>query len=132
MKPKDRRIRVLVADDSATALASICNYLEFEGLFDIMGTARDGRHLVEQARRSCPDLVLTDLRMPRMSGLDAAAELRRLFPSLRILIVTQLGGLSLKDECLRHGADGVVDKSRMPEGLMEEIRRLFPGSSTQK
>lgn len=129
MKPSDRPIRVLVADDSATALACICRYLELEGLFEIVATASDGLQLVQKAMRLRPELVLTDLSMPRLNGFEAAAELRRLFPDLRIVIITQLSGLSLKDECLRSGADGLVEKGQMPEKLMEEVRRLFPGNS---
>lgn len=126
MKPGNTHIRVLVADDSATALAAVCQYLESVGLFEIVGTARDGWQLLKQAKSSSPDLVLTDLSMPRKNGLEAAAELRRLFPDLRILIFTQLSGLSLRDECLRHGADGLIEKGQMPERLLEEVRRLFP------
>ena len=129
MKPSSRPIRVLVADDSATALACICRYLEFEGRFEIVATASDGLQLVQKAIRLRPELVLTDLSMPRLNGFEAATELRRLFPDLRIVIVTQLSGLSLKDECLRRGADGLVEKGQMPEKLMEEVRRLFPGNS---
>ena len=129
MKPNNRRIRVVLADDSPTALASICQYLEFEGIFEIVGTAMDGQQLVAEAQRLVPDLVLTDLSMPRMSGLEAASELRRNLPELRILIITQLTGLSLRDECLRCGADGLVEKSHMPEKLIEEVSRLFPGSA---
>lgn len=123
-----RRIRVVVADDSQTALAAICHYLRFEGIFEIVGTARDGEQLIAEALRLIPDLVLTDLSMPRVSGLEAASELRRILPDLRILIVTQLSGLSLKDECLRCGANGMIEKSQMPEKLIEEVTRLFPES----
>ena len=128
MKPSNRRIRVVVADDSPTALASICQYLEFEGIFEIIGTARDGEQLLAETQRLVPDLVLSDLSMPRMSGLEAATELRRILPELRILIITQLSGLSLRDECLRCGADGLVEKGQMPEKLIEEVSRLFPNS----
>jgi len=107
-------------------LASICQYLEFENIFEIVGTARDGEQLVANTKRLCPDLVLSDLSMPRMSGLEAATELRRILPELRILIITQLSGLSLRDECLRCGADGLVEKGQMPEKLSEEVSRLFP------
>ena len=129
MKPRSRPIRVLVADDSATALACICRYLEFEGRFEIVATASDGLQLVQKAIRLRPELVLADLSMPRLNGFEAATELRRLFPDLRIVIITQLSGLSLKDECLRSGADGLVEKGQMSEKLMEEVRRLFPGNS---
>ena len=122
-KPK---IRVVVGDDSRTALLSVCGYLEFEGQFEIVGTASDGLHLIHQAERFRPDLVLTDLCMPRMTGLEATKELRKSFPELRILIFTELNGPCLQAECLRSGADGFVEKGGMPERLMEEIRRLFP------
>jgi len=126
MKSGSRKIRVLVADDSPTALRSVCRYLEFEGQFEIVGTAVDGLQVIQQVERFRPELVLTDLSMPRMTGLEAAKELRKSHPELRILIFTQLRGLSLREECLRCGADGFVEKSQMPEKLMEEVRRLFP------
>ena len=126
MDPSNRRIRVLVADDSPTALLSVCRYLEFEGEFEVVGTATDGLDLLRETKSLHPDLVLTDLGMPRISGLEATMELRKLFPELRILIFTELNGYSLRDECLRCGADGFVEKSQMPEKLMEQVRRLFP------
>jgi len=128
MTPSNRRIRVVVADDSVTALAALCNYLRSEDVFEVVGTAHDGLHLIEKVRQLLPELVLTDLSMPRMNGLEATAELRKLFPELRIILITHLSGLSLRDECLRQGADGFVEKSQMPEKLMEEVSRLFPES----
>jgi DNA-binding NarL/FixJ family response regulator len=125
MGPSNRRIRVLVADDSRTALLSVCRYLDFEGKFEVLGTAADGLDLLQKAKSLRPDLVLTDLSMPRISGLEATMELRKSFPELRILIFTELNGISLRDECLRCGADGFVEKSQMPEKLMEEVQRLF-------
>lgn len=126
MQPSNHPIRVLVADDSPTALACICRYLEFEGVFEIVATASDGLQLVQKTIRLRPELVLADLSMPRLNGLEATTELRRLFPELRIVIITQLSGLSLREECLRCGANGFVEKGQMPEKLMEHVRRLFP------
>ncbi len=126
MDASNRCIRVLVADDSPTALLAVCRYLEFEGEFEIVGTATNGLDLLHKSRGFRPDLVLTDLSMPQISGLEATTELRKLFPELRILIFTELNGYSLRDECLRCGADGFVEKSQMPEKLMEEVRKLFP------
>jgi DNA-binding NarL/FixJ family response regulator len=126
MELSSRRIRVLVADDSPTALRSVCRYLEYAGEFDVVGTARDGEHVLQQAERFRPDLVLADLSMPQKNGFEASSELRRVFPKLRILIFSELSGLSLREECMRSGADGFVEKSQMPEKLMQEVRRLFP------
>jgi DNA-binding NarL/FixJ family response regulator len=103
--------------------------LEFERLFEIVGTASDGLRLVQKAGRLRPDLVLTDLSMPLLNGLEATAELRRLFPELRIVVITQLSGLSLREECVRRGANALVEKSQMPERLMEEVAKLFPRDS---
>jgi two-component system nitrate/nitrite response regulator NarL len=113
-------------------LLSVCKYLEFEGDFEIVATATDGQQLLRKAQLFRPDLVLTDLSIPRINGLQAATLLRRSFPKLRIIIFTELSGLSLREECLRSGADGFVEKSQMPEKLMEEVRRLFPDNSAQQ
>ena len=126
MQSSDRKIRVVVADDSNTALLSVCRYLEFEGQFEIVGTASDGLQVMNQAEQFRPELVLADLRMPNMTGLEVATQLRQSFPELRILIFSELRGLALREECLRRGADGFVEKSQMPERLMAEVRRLFP------
>ena len=129
MESGNRRIRVLVADDSPTALRSVCKFLQFQGAFELAGTARDGQHVLYQAERFRPDLVLIDLSMPQKNGLEATMELRKAFPEMRVLIYSQLSGLALKEECLRWGAHGFVEKSQMPETLMEEVHRLFPEKS---
>lgn len=123
-------IRVLVADDSPTALRSVCEYLEFAGGFEIVGTASDGQNAVHLTALRKPDLVLLDLSMPRVNGLEAAEQIRLSSPDLRVIIFSELHGLSLADECRRHGADSFVPKSLLPEGLLMEIQRLFhPGRS---
>ena len=126
MASNKQRIRVLVADDSPMALRSVCKYLGLQEGLDVVGTARDGQHALHQAKLFRPDLVLTDLSMPRMNGLEAAAELRKAFPEMRVLIFSELSGLSLGEECLRSGADGFMQKSELPEMLMQEVRKLFP------
>lgn len=122
----NRRIRILIADDSLKALDSVHRYLKSEPDFEVIATATDGLQLLNKAAYHCPDLVLTDLSLPQINGLEAATTLRKNFPKLRIIIFTALNGLSLREECLRNGADGFVQKSQMPEKLLEEVRRLFP------
>lgn len=124
MEPEEK-IRVLVADDSPTALQSVCDYLEFAGGFEIVGTASDGMNAVQLASLRNPDLVLLDLSMPRVNGLEAAEQIHRRSPAIRVIIFSELEGLSLGDECLRHGADSFVSKNQLPERLLLEIRRLF-------
>jgi DNA-binding NarL/FixJ family response regulator len=125
MTQSAKTIRVLVADDSPTALRSVCDYLEFAGGFEIVGTASDGLNAVQLASARKPDLVLLDLSMPRVNGLEAAEQIRLSSPDLRVIIFSELNGLSLAEECRRHGADSFVHKSNLPDGLLPEIERLF-------
>ena len=129
MGPKSRRIRVLIADDSRTALRSFCRFLDVIEEFEIVGTARDGVDMLAKVQRLRPELVLTDLSMPRMSGLEATAKLKKSDPNVRVIIFTELFGLSLREECFRRGADGFLEKGEIPEKLMPEVRRLFPTDS---
>ena len=124
--PNTAPIRVLVADDSPTALRSVCDYLEFAGGFQVVCTASDGVNAVQLASRHQPDLALLDFRMPRLNGLQAAKALRQTHPDLRVIIYSEINGPTLEEECRAHGADCFVAKSRLPDGLLLEIRRLFP------
>jgi len=127
-----KTIRVLIADDSPTALRSVCDYLEFAGGFEIVGTASDGLNAVQLASARKPDLVLLDLSMPRVNGLEAAEQIRLSSPGLRVIIFSELNGLSLADECRRHGADSFVHKSHLPERLLPEIERLFSSDAESR
>jgi DNA-binding NarL/FixJ family response regulator len=126
MDSVNRRIRILIADDSLKALDSVHRYLKSEPDFEVIATATDGLQLLSKVAYHCPDLVLTDLSLPQINGLEATTTLRKAFPKLRIIIFTALNGISLRDECLKCGADGLIHKSEMPEKLLEEVRRLFP------
>jgi DNA-binding NarL/FixJ family response regulator len=122
-------IRVLVADDSPVALRSVCDYLDFAGGLEVVCTASDGINAVQLAAQHKPDLALLDFRMPRLNGLQAAQALRRAYPALRLIIYSEIQGTTLEQECLIHGADAYVSKGRLPDGLLYEIRRLFPGAA---
>jgi DNA-binding NarL/FixJ family response regulator len=119
-------IRVLIADDSPTALRSVCDYLEFAGGFEVVCTTSDGINAVQLALHHKPDLALLDFRMPRLNGLEAAKEIRRNLPGVRVIIYSEIQGNTLEDECHSNGADSFISKSRLPDGLLLEIRRLFP------
>jgi DNA-binding NarL/FixJ family response regulator len=125
------RIRVLVADDSPTALNSICAFLEMEGGFEIAGTASDGVNILQQTEALHPDLVLMDIHMPRMNGLEVTSELRKSFPALPIILFSEIAGTTLWAECIGRGASAFIHKSQMPEQLLREVWRLFPGYRKQ-
>jgi CheY-like chemotaxis protein len=87
---------------------------------------------VQLASAHKPDLVLLDLSMPRVNGLEAAEQIRLSSPDLRVIIFSELNGLSLAEECRRHGADSFVHKSHLPERLLPEIDRLFEASGRSR
>jgi DNA-binding NarL/FixJ family response regulator len=124
--PSTSPIRVLIADDSPTALQSVCDYLDFAGGFLVVCTASDGVNAVQLAQRHQPDLALLDFRMPRQNGLLTARKLREALPSLRVILYSEINGVTLEEECRNHGVDSFLPKSRLPDDLISEIRRLFP------
>ena len=83
-----RRIRTLIAEDSAVVRDMIATYLEKQGRFEIVGLAADGREAVELAAKLEPDLVLTDMNMPRMNGLDATRRIKKAPRPPRVIVVT--------------------------------------------
>ena len=123
-----RDIRAIVADDSAVALAAICSYLENLGPITVVGTARTGYELLQKAEQLQPDLVITDLRMPSMSGLECTLHLRSLLPSTRVIVLTEVEGALARNACIEAGADACLHKSEVPAELTAALRRLFPKS----
>jgi CheY-like chemotaxis protein len=121
-----KTIRVLVADDSAVALAAICSFLEILNAITVIGTALSGYELLQKAERLEPDLVITDLRMPRMSGLECALHLREILPAVRVIVLTEMEGSFVRQACLESGADACVNKKDVPDELVVTINRLFP------
>jgi DNA-binding NarL/FixJ family response regulator len=124
--PSPDPIRVLIADDSPTALRSVCEYLEFAGGFQVVCTASDGVNAVQFGIHNQLDLALLDFRMPRLNGLEAAAKLRSSHPSLRVIIFSEINGPTIEEEVRASAADSFIPKSRLADGLLVEIRRLFP------
>jgi DNA-binding NarL/FixJ family response regulator len=123
---RKRDIRVLVADDSLVAREAICSYLETLDGITIVGAARNGFDLLQKAESLQPDLVLTDLCMPRMSGIECTLRLHGILPTVRIIVFTELDGPLTREACIDAGADGYLHKSQLPEDLVLEIHRLFP------
>jgi DNA-binding NarL/FixJ family response regulator len=121
-----KNIRVLAADDSPVALAAVCSFLETLSAITVVGTALSGYELLQKAEQFEPDLVVTDLRMPRMSGLECTLHLRNMLPAIRVIVLTEMEGSFARNACLEAGADICLHKSDVPEELTPAIRRLFP------
>ena len=118
-----KRARVLVADDHEVFRRGLQAVLEAAG-HDVCGTAPTGREAVLLAERLRPDLVILDLGMPDLNGLEAARRVYEQFPKTEILILTMHDEPEITREALALGARACVLKSE-PERLIEEVQKLL-------
>lgn len=125
-------LRTLVVDDSVRLLAGLSAYFETNPLIQVVGTAMDGSEALHMAELLEPDLVLMDLRMPVMDGLQATAILRRRVPTTRIVIMTMEDSARAEAEARAHGAHGFIWKPRIMTDLVTELRRAFCSDHTKE
>jgi DNA-binding NarL/FixJ family response regulator len=121
-------VRVVVADDHALVRSGIVGVLEGGGL-EVVGEAADGQEAVEQALRSRPDVVLMDVRMPRMDGIEATARLRRLPDGPHVLVLTTFDLDEYVFRALAAGAGGFLLKDAAPERLVEAVLTVAAGEA---
>lgn len=115
---------ILIADDSPIIRKTLRQTLEREDGWQVCGEAADGREAIEKAKRLNPDIVVLDLSMPVMNGLEAARELIRISPALPLVMFTNFETPQLTNEALSAGVRTVVPKSELA-GLVEEIQAVL-------
>lgn len=123
-------IRLVVVDDDAFVLAGINSMLAEQDDLDIAGTATDGQEAIEQVRNVTPDVVLMDLRMPGMNGIDATRAIKRTPHPPRVLVLTTWDTDDMIRDALTAGADGFLLKDASPHELASAIRRVTTGEPT--
>jgi DNA-binding NarL/FixJ family response regulator len=121
--------RVLIADDDDLMRAGLIELLSGEPEIEIVGEASTGREAVERARRLTPDVVLMDVRMPDLNGIEATGELTRAAPDTRVLILTTFEQDDYVFGALRAGASGFLLKRTRPEELIAAVRTVAAGDS---
>ena len=121
------RPRILLADDHAMLLDAFRALLEPE--FDVVGTVTDGRTLVEEFSRLHPDVVVLDIAMPLLNGLDAGRQLKAQRKSVKLIYLTMNPDPDLAGEALRLGASGYVLKSSAAHELKQAIHEALRGRS---
>lgn len=122
-------IRVLVADDQSMVRAGFRTLLATEHDIDVAAEASNGRDAVDQARRYRPDVVLMDIRMPELDGLEATRRILAEDETARVLILTTFDLDEYVYEALRAGASGFVLKDDPPEQLLDAIRVVARGDA---
>ena len=120
---------ILVVDDSASIRHSLGRFLRSQHGFEVCGEAADGVEAIEKAQKLQPDLIVMDLAMPRMNGVDAAATLSSVLPNVPIILFT-LHKEAVRSESARaSGISAVVSKSDGVEALFREVQRLVGGAA---
>ena len=120
-------IRVVIAEDQGMVLGALAALLEIEGDFDVVGRAHDGEEALVICREQKPDVLLTDIEMPRRTGLELAAALRQEKLPTRVIILTTFARGGYLRRALEAGASGYLLKDSPAEHLANAVRRVKAG-----
>ena len=120
-------IRVLVVDDYEPFRRVVCSRLESRPDFEVIGEASDGLEAVEKAQALKPDLILIDIGLPSLNGIEAAHRICRLVPTSTILFVSQISDADVVQEALSNGAKGYVWKQDAGEDLLPAVDAALGG-----
>jgi DNA-binding NarL/FixJ family response regulator len=127
--PEETRvIRVAIADDHSLVRQGLRRYLDTAGDIDVVGEAANGEEAVTLVENESPDIVLLDIRMPEMDGLEAARKIRDRFPSVGVIMLTAYDDRQFVVEAVRAGARGYVLKARDAEHLIQTVRLVAGGN----
>jgi DNA-binding NarL/FixJ family response regulator len=128
----DRRsttARVIVADDHPLLRSALADLLRRCSGYNVIGEAAHGQEALELCRRLRPDLVLMDVVMPVMDGVEATRKIKRELPRTVVLIITAFTDASYLEEALEAGAAGYVLKTAYPERIVDAVRRALHGEA---
>jgi two-component system, NarL family, response regulator LiaR len=122
-------IRILIADDQAIARQGLQVILSSEEDIEVVGQAKDGQEAVELVETLTPDLVVMDLKMPRLNGVQATKAIKEKFPDVAILVLTTYDMDDWVANAIRNGANGYLLKDTPPQELLTAIRGTVQGKN---
>ena len=124
-----QKIRVLVVDDHAILRDGISALLALAADIQVIGEAENGREAIDRARQLAPDVVLMDIAMPAMDGLEATRRIHKEFPQMKVLTLTQYDDREHLLSLLEAGAEGFISKTAASSELASAIRSVYQGDS---
>lgn len=119
--------QVVLADDQKSVRQGVRDWLEDEPDFQIIGEARDGVEAVDLTSELKPDILVTDLKMPRLDGIGVTERVRQLSPDTRIIILSMYGDRLYVDAAFKAGAMGYILKKSSADGLLDALRTVADG-----
>jgi DNA-binding NarL/FixJ family response regulator len=122
-------MKILLCDDQAVIRDGLEMLLNLEKDFQVIASAQDGAEAIELAEKHKPDLILMDLKMPMVNGIEATREIRRKFPNIKILVLTTYDDDEWVFDAIRAGASGYLLKDTSRQKIIEAIRGTMDGKS---
>ncbi|WP_174727215.1 response regulator transcription factor [Mesobacillus harenae] len=122
-------IKVLIVDDQELIRMSLSIVLEGEEDFEVTGVAEHGKMAIELTEQYAPDVVLMDIHMPQMNGVEATAQIKSQFPEVKVIILTTFEEIGTVRDALAAGAEGYLLKAIHPKDLAAGIRLVHHGGT---
>jgi DNA-binding NarL/FixJ family response regulator len=119
------RPRIILADDHTIFIDGLRSLLEKD--FDIVGTAENGRALIEEVEKLRPDIVVTDISMPELNGIEATIQIKKIDPEIKVVLLTMHGDVTYATRGFDAGASGYVMKQSATEELVKAIKEAMRG-----
>jgi DNA-binding NarL/FixJ family response regulator len=128
-RSKSPKIRVVIVDDHLVVRSGLEQFLATTDDIELVATAANGLEAIARVEQFAPDVVLMDLSMPEMNGIEATREISARFPASRVLVLTSFSDQTRILDALAAGADGYLLKHADPDDIAEAVRAVFTGGS---
>jgi len=119
--------RILIVDDHQLVLDGISGFIKHNDRYELIGQGNNGEEAIKYADILSPDLILMDIDMPIISGIQATREIKRLYPNIKIIIISMHNEKGIIKKVLNEGADGYLIKNSSKDEMIEAIDKVLSG-----